>query len=94
MNNRKLKLDIKICIDKIGLYYIPMRKKLKERKLQVWLDSAQFNFVQEYAQKNHLTVSELIRGWIHEVMKREGFEIKEPLLPEKRKKEAKDNGSI
>jgi hypothetical protein len=32
--------------------------------------------------KNHFTVSELIRGWIHEVMKREGYKIKEPSLPE------------
>lgn len=29
-----------------------------------------------------MTGSELIRGWLHEVMKREGYEIKEPSLPE------------
>jgi len=29
-----------------------------------------------------LTASETVRGWIHEVMKREGYEIKEPALPE------------
>jgi len=29
-----------------------------------------------------LTASDTVRGWIHEVMKREGFEIKEPRNPE------------
>ena len=29
-----------------------------------------------------LTASDVIRGWIHEIMKREGYEIKEPTLPE------------
>ena len=58
-----------------------MKRKLKDRKLQVWLNSYEFSFLQEYSKKNHLTVSELIRGWIHEVMKREGYEIKEPSLP-------------
>ena len=63
-----------------------MKMKLKDRKLQVWLNSYEFRFLQEYSKKNHLTVSELIRGWIHEVMKREGFQIKEPSLPEQKPK--------
>jgi len=63
-----------------------MREKYKDRKLQVWLDSDEFGFLQEYAKENHLNVSELIRGWIHEVMRREGFKIKEPLIPESNKK--------
>jgi hypothetical protein len=58
-----------------------MRKKLKENKLQVWVDSHEMNSLRTYAESNHLTVSELIRGWIHEVMKREGYYLKEPLLP-------------
>ena len=29
-----------------------------------------------------MTASETVRGWIHEVMKREGYDIKEPSLPE------------
>ncbi len=59
-----------------------MREKLKDKRLQVWLDTDEFDSIQKYSRKNHLTISELIRGWIHEVMKREGFDIKEPLLPE------------
>jgi len=39
--------------------------------------------------KNLLSASELFRGWLHEVMKNEGYEIKEPLNPEKIKKGGK-----
>ena len=56
---------------------------MSERKrMQVWLDQVEYKFIQGYAKENHLMVSELIRGWIHEIMKREGFDIKEPSLPE------------
>ncbi|MEE8135634.1 MAG: hypothetical protein V3T52_00520 [Thermodesulfobacteriota bacterium] len=56
---------------------------MSERKrMQVWLDQVEYKFIQGYAKENHLMVSELIRGWIHEIMKREGFVIKEPSLPE------------
>ena len=63
-----------------------MRWRLKDRKLQMWVDSDEFGFLQEYSRENHLTISELIRGWIHEVMKREGYKIKEPSLPEQKSK--------
>jgi hypothetical protein len=33
-----------------------------------------------------ITASELIRGWIKEIMKIEGFEIKEPRNPESYKR--------
>lgn len=59
-----------------------MRTKLRDKRFQVWLDEIETKFINEYAQSNHLTGSELIRGWIHEVMKREGYKIKEPTLPE------------
>lgn len=54
----------------------------EKKRMQVWLDETEFSFVQQYAKENHLMVSELIRGWIHEVMKREGYVLKEPSLPE------------
>jgi hypothetical protein len=63
-----------------------MRDRLKDRKLQIWVDSDEFSFLQKYSKKNHLTISELIRGWIHEVMKREGYAITEPSLPEQKSK--------
>ena len=54
----------------------------KNKKLQVWLDTEEYEFLQTYSRSNHITVAELIRGWIHQVMKREGFDLKEPSLPE------------
>ena len=59
-----------------------MRKKNKLKRFQVWLDEIELDFMYKYAEQNHVTGSELIRGWIHEVMKREGYDIKEPILPE------------
>jgi len=59
------------------------------KRLQVWLDETEYEFIQQYAKDNHLMVSELIRGWIHEVMKREGYLIKEPALPESNKRRSK-----
>jgi len=66
-----------------------MRDRIKDKRLQVWLDTDEFDCLQKYARKNHLTISELIRGWIHEVMKREGYEIKEPLLPKQKIKKGR-----
>ena len=63
-----------------------MRYKTKQKRFQVWLDQIELKFMYKYAEQNHMTGSELIRGWLHEVMKREGYEIKEPSLPEPKKK--------
>ncbi len=52
----------------------------------MWVNLDEYQFLQGYSRKNYLTVSDLIRGWIHEVMKREGYEIKEPSLPEQNSK--------
>jgi len=49
--------------------------------IHIYLHPEEDRFVKEYAERNYLSVSELIRGWIHEVMKREGYEIKETSLP-------------
>ncbi len=59
------------------------------KRLQVWLDETEYEFIQQYSKDNHLMVSELIRGWIHEVMKREGYVIKEPTLPESNQRRSK-----
>lgn len=56
--------------------------RYRNKMFQVWLHPQEFKFLKEYAEENMLTASEIVRGWIHEVMKREGYEIKEPSLPE------------
>lgn len=57
--------------------------RLRKKLFQVWLHQNEYGFITGYAEKNMLTASELIRGWIHEVMKMEGYEIKEPQNPER-----------
>ncbi len=54
----------------------------ERKRMQVWLDDTEYEFIQDYAKVNHLMISELIRGWIHEVMRMENYEIKEPRNPE------------
>ena len=60
-------------------------KRIRTKMFQVWLHPNEFEFLTTYAEENMLTASETVRGWIHEVMKREGYEIKEPSLPESSK---------
>ena len=57
-------------------------KRLRNKLFQVWLHQNEFDFISSYAEKNMITASELIRGWIHEVMKMEDYEITEPRNPE------------
>jgi len=57
-------------------------KRLRTKLFQVWLHHQEYEFLTGYAEKNMLTASELIRGWLHEVMKMEGCDIKEPRNPE------------
>ena len=63
-----------------------MAKRFRPNMIHIYLHPAEDKFLKSYAEKNYLTVSELVRGWMHEVMKREGYEIKEPSLPEQTKK--------
>jgi len=39
--------------------------------IHIFLHSEEDKFVREYAEKNYLAVAELIRVWIHVIMKRE-----------------------
>lgn len=58
-----------------------MVTRFRPNLIHVYLHPEEDKCVRNYAEGKFLTVSELIRGWIHEVMKREGYEIKEPSLP-------------
>lgn len=57
-----------------------MANRLRPKMVHIYLHPDEDKFLKSYANSNFLTVSELIRGWIHEVMKREGYDIKEPSL--------------
>jgi len=56
--------------------------RFRPNLIHIYLHPEEDKFLRYYAENNLLTVSELVRGWLHEVMKREGHEIKEPSLPE------------
>jgi len=58
------------------------RQRIRTKLFRVWLHPHELEFLNNYAQENMLTASDVVRGWIHEVMKREGYQIKEPSLPE------------
>jgi len=57
-------------------------KRIRTKLFQCWLHPKELKFLSKYAEQNISTSSEIIRGWIHEVMKREGYNVKEPSLPE------------
>lgn len=58
-----------------------MAKRFRPKLIHIYLHEKEEKFLKKYAGENLLSVSELIRGWIHETMKKEGYELKEPSLP-------------
>jgi len=63
--------------------------RLRPKLIHIFLHEDEDKFLRNYAEKNYLTVAGVFRGWLHEVMKREGYEITEPSLPETNKKGGK-----
>ena len=61
-------------------------KRIRTKMFNCWLHEKELKFLNDYAEKNLATSSDIIRGWIHEVMKSEGYEILEPRNPETIKK--------
>jgi hypothetical protein len=59
--------------------------RFRPNMIHIYLHPKEDKFIKDYAKRNFLTVSELIRGWFHEVMKRDGYDINEPLMPESSK---------
>ncbi|MDA2918398.1 hypothetical protein MYX76_02690 [Desulfobacterota bacterium AH_259_B03_O07] len=65
------------------------QKRIRTKLFRVWLHEKELEFLSNYAEENMFTASEVIRALIHQLMKREGYKLKEPLLPEKKKKRRK-----
>jgi len=68
-----------------------MTTRLRPKLIHIYLHEEEDKFLKKYASENLLSVSELIRGWMHEVMKQEGYQIKEPFIP--KLKGVKTNGN-
>ncbi len=81
MNKSNLTFPLNDSID-----IVTMPNRFRPKLIHIYLHPEEDKFLRGYAEKNYLTVAELFRGWLHEVMKTDGYEIKEPSLPEKRKK--------
>ncbi len=47
-------------------------KRVRTNLLRVWLSDKEYGFLDQFAEENSLTISELIRTWIHQSMKQEG----------------------
>lgn len=62
------------------------KNRLRPKLIHIYLHEDEDKFLRDYAEKNYLTVAEVFRGWLHEIMKRERYEITEPSLPETVKK--------
>jgi len=55
--------------------------RLRDKMLHVWLHEKELNFIKKYSTESLMTYSELIRSLLHQLMRQEGVELKEPLLP-------------
>lgn len=66
-----------------------MAKRFRPKLIHIYLHPNEDKFLRKYAEKNYLTISELIRGWIHEAMKHDGFEINQPSLPKSKSRRSK-----
>ena len=57
-------------------------KRVRTKLFSVWLHPRELDFLNQYAEDCMLTASEVIRALLHQLMEKEGHEIKEPSLPE------------
>jgi len=57
--------------------------RLRDKMLHVWLSNKEKDFLTKYSSMSLMTSSEVIRSLLRQLMKQEGFELKEPLLSER-----------
>ncbi|MDA2920587.1 hypothetical protein MYX76_14025 [Desulfobacterota bacterium AH_259_B03_O07] len=66
------------------------QKRIRTKLFRVWLHPKELEFLNNYAEENMFTASEVIRTLIHGLMKSEGYKIKEPLLPKQKIKKRRE----
>ncbi len=60
--------------NRMYVYHHYMRgKRLRTKLFQVWLHEKEYEFLNNYAESNLITGSELIRFWIQQAMKEKGL---------------------
>jgi len=47
-------------------------KRLRTKRINVWLHEKELEFINGYSENHLMTVSELVRYWIHQAMEKEG----------------------
>ncbi len=61
----------------------------RTKGLFMWLHPDEYEFLKRYAEKNYLTLAEIMRGWIHALMRKEGIPLGEITLPDEKPKRRK-----
>lgn len=65
----------------MGMLYIPMiEKRLRDKKIHIWLSDKEKDFLTKYANESLMTSSEVIRSLLRQLMQQEGVKLKEPRL--------------
>jgi len=57
------------------------QKRIRTKLFRVWLHPKELEFLNNYAEESMLTASEVVRALLHQLMKKQGYKIKGPLLP-------------
>jgi len=55
------------------MYIMTSYKRLRTKRINVWLHEKELEFLNGYSENHLMTVSELVRYWIHQSMKKEGL---------------------
>jgi len=71
------------------MYIMTSYKRLRTKRINVWLHEKELEFLNGYAENHLMTVSELVRYWIHQAMEKEGVFKKLTIDIKPKKKEVK-----
>ncbi len=55
------------------MYIMTSYKRLRTKRINVWLHEKELEFLNGYSENHLITVSELVRYWIRQSMEKEGL---------------------